>query len=87
MGEPMTEPGTATGAAARRYDSAEEVAAVLRGGPTDLPATLRDRLARRDQQTIKVVHRGGYEHFERVEGAEAVTPLVFNWVTRTAMAE
>jgi hypothetical protein len=60
---------------------------VLRGAPSGIP----------EADKIKIMHAGGYEHFERVRGeagnrsgdagkvgAEALT---FQWVTRTEIAE
>jgi len=68
----------------------DKVEAVLVGGPLDLPTALRYRRASRADSKIKIVHRGGYEHFERVDGrtdADHRRPLVFEWTTRTKYAE
>ncbi|MFG2052912.1 DUF5988 family protein [Micromonospora sp. NPDC048930] len=64
------------------------IEAVLVGGPSDLPATVRTQRLPRDGQKVKIHHRGGYEHFER-EGAAAPSPdpVVFRWTTRTRVAE
>lgn len=69
------------------------VAAVLEGGPTDLPAAARTGRVPAGDRKVKVVHRGGYEHFERMDGdpvpgpAPEAGPVVFRWKTRTKMAE
>jgi Family of unknown function (DUF5988) len=63
---------------------------VLEGGPLDLPSGLRRRLARTAEPTIKVAHRGGYEHFQRVgepDGTAARRHVVYCWTSRTKMAE
>jgi hypothetical protein len=38
---------------------------------------------------IKILHNGGYEHFELVERSEfaAGSPATFRWVMRTMIAE
>lgn len=67
----------------------DAVDAVLVGGPDDLPAAVR-RTRVRDGDTIKVVHRGGYEHFdcdERPQDQERPGPRVFRWTMRTRIAE
>ncbi|MEU9508943.1 DUF5988 family protein [Micromonospora sp. NPDC048170] len=61
---------------------------VLEGGPVDLPADLRSRRVARAEEKIKVLHYGGYEHFERGAFPEAVgLPVVFRWTGRTRIAE
>jgi uncharacterized protein DUF5988 len=67
----------------------DKVEAVLAGGPRDLPAALRHRRASRTDTKIKILHRGGYEHFERAEDRPdgEQRPLVFTWTTRTKPAE
>jgi Family of unknown function (DUF5988) len=63
---------------------------VLEGGPLDLPTGLRRRRARAADPTIKVAHRGGYEHFERVgepAGVPARRQVVYCWTRRTKVAE
>jgi hypothetical protein len=74
----------------RVHADADKVEAVLVGGPLDLPTALRYRRANRTDSKIKIVHRGGYEHFERVDAhadAAIPRPLVFEWTTRTKPAE
>ncbi len=54
--------------------------AVLEGCPDDL---VKDH-------KIKVIHNGGYEHFERLEQSSEFTPgspATFRWVMRTRIAE
>lgn len=65
------------------------IQAVLVGGPSDLPATVRSQRLPPDGQKVKVHHRGGYEHFERETAAVAGSPdpVVFRWTTRTRVAE
>ena len=68
----------------------ELVAAVLEGGPVDLPEAARKCLAVLDDATIKILHMGGYEHFERVTAdppAGHSEPLVYRWKVRTRIAE
>ncbi|MFD0689612.1 DUF5988 family protein [Actinomadura fibrosa] len=67
--------------------AAEDV--VLVGGPVDLPEAAR-RTRARDGETVKILHRGGYEHFERDEqsgGPDPDAPRVFRWTMRTRIAE
>ena len=71
-------------------DQAEKtINAILVGGPADLPDNARLRSDVGTENTIKVQHLGGYEHFERTdetaEGLGAVS--VFRWITRTKVAE
>ncbi len=53
--------------------------AVLEGCPDDLA----------NGQKIKVLHNGGYEHFERAEQSEfdSERRATFRWVMRTKIAE
>ena len=61
------------------------VRAVLRGGPDDIPQTLRAIHAEMDAPVIKIERLGGYEHFHRSD--EASVPVVYNWLMRTRIAE
>ncbi len=73
-----------------RSSDAGEIEAVLEGGSHDLPPALGRCQARVTDRKIKVVHRGGYEHFERVgepHDEPGPRPAVFCWTTRTKMAE
>jgi hypothetical protein len=64
------------------------VSAVLEGGPSDLPGAMRTVHVPPDQEKIKVLHRCGYEHFERGNAApSAERPVVFQWTMRTRVAE
>jgi hypothetical protein len=70
--------------------TAELVAAVLLGGPANLPETERRQQVPVAESKIKIPHMGGYEHFHRQDegltaGPEA--PLVFHWAMRTKIAE
>ncbi|MFV2176868.1 DUF5988 family protein [Actinomadura sp. LOL_016] len=63
---------------------------VLVGGPDDLPETARRVRAPAACGTIKIRHRGGYEHFEPdrgTPGPEDREPPVFRWTMRTRVAE
>jgi Family of unknown function (DUF5988) len=66
------------------------VLAVLEGGPASLPESLRVQQVGLRDDKIKIVHYGGYEHFERDvrPGANASSHrIVFRWTMRTEMAE
>lgn len=66
------------------------VTVVLWGGPTDLPEMLRTQCVAPSQEKIKIMYRGGYEHFERdgaVPSAIHDAPVVFRWTMRTKIAE
>jgi hypothetical protein len=63
--------------------------AVLEGGPADFPDELRLTQTHPADTRIKIVHRGGYEHFEiagPVVDAGNDT-LLFTWTARTRIAE
>ena len=65
------------------------VQAVLRGGPSSIPAALRVQEVSALAEKIKVPHLGGYEHFNRsspIEGA-ASGQVLFHWTMRTEIAE
>lgn len=69
-------------------DGHPTVLAVLRGGPRDLPGASRTCYTDVDSRKIKVVHLGGYEHFERDDTARDDSGAVlFEWTSRTCMAE
>ncbi|MGC5333988.1 DUF5988 family protein [Micromonospora sp. DT62] len=69
-------------------DAVGVIDVVLEGGPVDLPADLRSRQVARVEEKIKVLHYGGYEHFERGATPLAVDlPVVFRWTGRTRIAE
>ncbi|TYB45386.1 DUF5988 family protein [Actinomadura chibensis] len=68
------------------------VEAALVGGPADIPESTRRCRADAGARTIKLAHRGGYEHFELVDAADpadpaADGPAIFRWTTRTKIAE
>ena len=54
---------------------------VLQGGPQGVTPV---GVSLAGQDRLKIPHRGGYEHFERLVGAG---PAVFQWVARTKLAE
>ena len=62
-------------------DPADLVDVLLEGGPLGLPAELRRHRALSTADTVKVAHRGGYEHFQRDDSG------AFRWSMRTHMAE
>ncbi|GIJ60428.1 DUF5988 family protein [Virgisporangium aurantiacum] len=62
------------------------VAAVLEGGPADLPAADRSRAVPAGADKIKLRWQGGYEHFVRHDSG-AGGPVVFRWAMRTRVAE
>jgi hypothetical protein len=67
----------------------ETIDAVLEGGPLDLPEQERRRRTTPDDSTIKIMHRGGYEHFTKDADARAGAPgpAVYRWTARTKIAE
>nr|UPI48926.1 DUF5988 family protein [Micromonospora sp.] len=78
--------GRSTGNRAPRPGTVE---AALIGGPADIPESTRRCRADAGARTIKLAHRGGYEHFELVDTVEvnADGPAIFRWTTRTKIAE
>ncbi|MES9543927.1 DUF5988 family protein [Actinomadura sp. NPDC000600] len=76
--------------AARGHSTKSRVDAVLIGGPDDLPKSARTRQAESTDRIIKIMHRGGYEHFELDDGSPtpATRPQrIFRWTMRTRIAE
>jgi hypothetical protein len=68
----------------------DEIEVILEGGPDGLPAASRRWRTSSAQQKIKVVYRGGYEHFERTTNThdgEHCHRVVFEWTSRTRIAE
>jgi hypothetical protein len=69
------------------------VSVVLEGGPPDLPATWRTQSVAGSEEKIKIMHRGGYEHFERdgdvarANRADRGARIIFRWTMRTRIAE
>ena len=64
------------------------VEAVLVGGPDSLSVELRRQRVAADEATIKIMHLGGYEHFERDPDGDPRQPEVaFHWCQRTRIAE
>jgi alkaline phosphatase len=64
-----------------------DIDVVLIGGPDDLPEPARRTRASADEAKIKVLHRGGYEHFERADSLDENGEPVFRWTMRTRVAE
>lgn len=73
----------------------ETVAAVLEGGPADLPAAERSRRVAARDDKIKIAYLGGYEHFARLPPSQSAAaaegdqtaPVVYRWTARTLIAE
>lgn len=64
--------------------------AVLRGGPAGIPEESRVCAVSSVDDKVKVVHFGGYEHFERTDTLDesgSFPQIVYRWTTRTEMAE
>lgn len=78
-----------SGSAGARMPESGTVEAALIGGPADIPESTRRCRADAGARTIKLAHRGGYEHFELVDTAEVDRdgPAIFRWTTRTKIAE
>jgi hypothetical protein len=74
-----------------RDDDPSGINVVLVGGPGDFLETARFRRAGQADEKVKVLHKSGYEHFERtmehyrLEGG--CQGLIFRWTTRTMIAE
>ncbi|WP_231332385.1 DUF5988 family protein [Actinomadura graeca] len=62
---------------------------LLEGGPGGIPRRLRVALDEIEDGRIKIDHRGGREHFERVDGSPGpdAAQAVFRWTQRTRIAE
>ena len=70
--------------------STDCVLAVLKGGPTSLPQESRTQTVGQLAEKIKIMHYGGYEHFERIgTSQERSRPgeIIFQWTMRTEIAE
>ena len=63
------------------------VEAILTGGPASLPEDLRRHHVTREESKLKVLHYGGYEHFERDPATVDGGTVVFRWTGRTRIAE
>jgi hypothetical protein len=64
--------------------------AVLEGGPEGIPEASRLLAVDPIDDKIKILHYGGYEHFERTGLLQESGPfpqIVFRWTTRTEIAE
>jgi hypothetical protein len=64
--------------------------AILEGGPTSIPAELRTQEVGPLEEKIKLLHWGGYEHFERAGDLVDDTSsrqILFRWTMRTEIAE
>lgn len=67
--------------------SDDPIEVILVGGPPDLPVDGRILRIDADRRKVKVAHRGGYEHFERVGDPPTPAPVEFHWTGRTRVAE
>lgn len=65
------------------------IRAILVGGPSSLPEMHRIQSVSAQKDKIKVVHQGGYEHFERRScgGGTGPEEIHFHWTMRTKVAE
>jgi hypothetical protein len=59
---------------------------ILEGGPEGLPRSIGVSPHDLHEGRIKVAHRNGYEHFERVDEAGSAGST-FRWAMRTRIAE
>jgi hypothetical protein len=68
-------------------DSLVEV--ILTGGPAHLSAADRCHRVPSHQTKIKILHRGGYEHFESVDERAPTAGSIreYRWTMRTRIAE
>ena len=74
----------------RHAPSANLMWAVLEGGPEGIPEASRLQVVSPVNDKIKIVHYGGYEHFERtgmLDESGSFPQIVYRWTTRTEMAE
>jgi hypothetical protein len=63
---------------------------ILEGGPAGIAETARIRSADPSTEKIKLLHCGGYEHFERVDDRDGDTSAgaaLYRWTMRTEIAE
>jgi hypothetical protein len=70
--------------------SADCVLAVLKGGPASLPQESRTQTVGQLAEKIKIMHYGGYEHFERIgtpQESGRRGEIIFHWTMRTEIAE
>ncbi|HEY7142664.1 MAG TPA: DUF5988 family protein [Streptosporangiaceae bacterium] len=69
---------------------AVSVQAILEGGPATIPVTSRLLQVSALDEKVKLLHYGGYEHFERAGGLVGDTArgqVVYRWTMRTELAE
>jgi hypothetical protein len=74
----------------RGASGANPICAVLEGGPEGLPEASRLQVVSPIDDKIKILHYGGYEHFERTDMLDesgSFPQIVFRWTRRTEMAE
>lgn len=69
----------------RDADHGELVDVVLMGGPPDVPEQMRVPNAMVAAGKVKIERHGGYDHYERADGARDA--LTFSWTSRTKIAE
>ena len=75
---------------AKHAPSVDLMWAVLEGGPEGIPEASRLQVVSPVNDKIKIVHYGGYEHFEQTGMLDESGPfpqIVYRWTTRTEMAE
>jgi Family of unknown function (DUF5988) len=74
----------------RETSQGSYVKAVLEGGPPSIPQSQRTQTVTPLDEKIKILHYGGYEHFERVGWTDEMSmaqQIIFRWTTRTEIAE
>lgn len=74
-------------AATAGADATRLIDVILTGGPANLSEDLRTRRVTTDESKLKVLHYGGYEHFERDPATVRDGKVVFRWTGRTRIAE
>lgn len=63
------------------------IAVRLEGGPSSIPDALRTTWVANLDETVKVEHLGGYEHFRLHRDEGETGTVVFRWIGRTRIAE
>ncbi|GAA2042495.1 hypothetical protein GCM10009839_51580 [Catenulispora yoronensis] len=75
--------------ATKQSKTENHIRAILVGGPSSLPEMHRIQSVSPQKDKIKIVHQGGYEHFERRTCGSDNGPgeIHFHWTMRTKVAE
>ena len=78
------------GSTAKTTSTVNPVRALLHGGPVNIPSETRVQLVSPLEEKIKLLHYGGYEHFERIVAIDTggiLEEITFHWTMRTELAE